>query len=126
MAAWTSDELDKIANAEELQIQSLRKDGTLRKPVTIWVVRFGDGLYVRPVNGREAAWYRGVQSRHEGHIRADGVDTDVAFEEADSDVALNDQVDEAYRSKCRRYSANIVGSVLTPKSRAATIRLLPR
>ncbi len=126
MPAWTSNELDKIGNAEELQLPSLRKDNTLRKPVTIWVVRVGNDLYARPVNGREAAWYRGAQTRHEGHIRAGGVDKDVMFVEPDSDAALNDQVDEVYRSKYRRYSASIVGSVLTEKSRAATLKLLPR
>ncbi len=39
MAGWTSDELEKIAAADELQLASARRDGTLRKPVTIWVVR---------------------------------------------------------------------------------------
>jgi hypothetical protein len=73
MAAWTSNELNKIGNAEELQIASLRADGTLRKPVIIWVVRLGDALYVRSVNGRTSGWFRGVQTRHEGHIRAGGV-----------------------------------------------------
>ncbi len=57
MTTWTSDELDKIGKAEELQIASLRRDGTLRNPVTIWVVRLGDDLYVRSVNGRTAAWF---------------------------------------------------------------------
>ena len=52
MTTWTSDELKKIGIAEELAIASLRRDGTLRKPVTIWVVRHGDDLYVRSVNGR--------------------------------------------------------------------------
>ena len=42
MMTWTSDELNKIGNAEELEIISLRRDGTLRKPVTIWVVLVGD------------------------------------------------------------------------------------
>ena len=52
MAGWTSDELNKIGAAEELEIATVRSDGTLRKPVTIWVVRVGDDLYVRSVNGR--------------------------------------------------------------------------
>jgi len=51
MTNWTSDELNKIGKAEELQIESLRSDGTLRNPVTIWVVRIHDDLYVRSVNG---------------------------------------------------------------------------
>ncbi len=57
MNAWTSDELNRIGKAEELQIASLRSDGTLRKWVTIWVVRVGDNFYVRPVKGRDSAWF---------------------------------------------------------------------
>lgn len=58
MTTWTSNELNKIGTAEELQIASLRRDGTLRKPVIIWVVRLGDDLYVRSVNGRTSAWFQ--------------------------------------------------------------------
>jgi hypothetical protein len=54
MTAWTSDELTKIGAAEELQLASRRPDGTLRNPVTMWVVRHGDCLYVRSVNGPTA------------------------------------------------------------------------
>ena len=55
MTTWTSNELNKIGKAEELQIASLRRDGTLRKPVIIWVVRLGDDLYVCSVYGRGSA-----------------------------------------------------------------------
>jgi hypothetical protein len=125
MTTWTSDELDKIGNAEELQIASLRDDGTLRKAVTIWVVRVGDDLYVRSVYGRGSGWFRSTQGRHAGHIRAGGVDKDVTFmDETDSHV--NEQIDAAYRTKYRRYAAGIVNSTLTPEARAATIKLVPR
>jgi hypothetical protein len=124
MTTWTSEELNKIEKAEELQIASLRHDGTLRKPVTIWVVRVGDDLYVRSVNGRTSSWFRRVETRHEGHIRAGGVDKDVTFvEETDSDI--NDQVDAGYITKYRRY-ASIAKSMITPAVRAATIKLVPR
>ena len=124
MTTWTSDELNKIGKAEELQIASLRRDDTLRNPVTIWVVRVGDDLYVRSVNGRKSAWFRGVQTRYQGHIRAGGVDKDVTFvEESDSDI--NDQIDAAYTTKYRRY-ASIANSMVTPAVRAATIKLIPR
>jgi hypothetical protein len=125
MITWTKDELSKIGGTEELQLSSLRREGTLGKPVTIWVVRLGDDLYVRPVNGRTGTWFRGTQVRHEGHIQAGGVDKDVSFlEEADAEI--NAQIDDAYRAKYRRYSANIVNSVLTPQARSATIKLTPR
>ena len=124
MTTWTSDELNKIGKAEELQIASLRSDGRLRKLVTIWVVRLGDDLYVRSVNGRTSAWFRGTEVRHEGNIRAGGVDKDVTFvEESDSDI--NDQIDAAYTTKYRRY-ASIANSMVTPAVRAATIKLIPR
>ena len=126
MTRWTDNELNRIGSAEELQIAARREDGTLRNPVTIWVVRLGNDLYVRSVNGRTSAWFRGVQVHHEGHIQAGGVDKDVNFVEVDADQPINDQVDAAYRTKYRRYAASIVNSILTPKARAATIELVPR
>ena len=124
MTTWTSDELNKIGTAEELEIASLRRDGTLRNPVTIWVVRLGNDLYVRSVNGRTGAWFRGAQVRHEGHIQAGGIDKDVTFvEEADPDI--NDKIDAAYLTKYRRYP-QYVAPMVTADVRAATIKLVPR
>jgi hypothetical protein len=123
MTGWTSDELTEIEAADELEIASIRPDGTLRHATTIWVVRLGDDLFVRSVNGRTSAWFRGTQVLHEGRIRAGGVEKDVTFVDADD---VNDQIDDAYRSKYRRYAHSIVGSVLTPGARSATIELVPR
>ena len=124
MIPWTSAELKKIEATEELRISSLRKDGTLRTPVIIWVVRVDNDLYVRSVNGRTSAWFRGVQTQHEGHIRAGSVDKDVTFVD-ENDGDLNDQIDAAYITKYRRY-ASIAKSMTTPAVRAATIKLVPR
>jgi hypothetical protein len=123
---WTRDELNQIGQAKELELASLRRDGTRRKPRTIWVVPVGDDLYVRSVNGRGSDWFRGVQTRHEGHIQAGGVHKEVTFVEVDTDDNINDQIDAAYRTKYRRYAANIIGSTLTPTARSATIKLVPR
>jgi hypothetical protein len=123
MSAWTSDELSKIEAAEELDLASVRRDGTLRNPVTMWVVRHGDDLYVRSVNGRGSSWFRGAQARHEAHIQAGGVDKDVLLVEADD---VNDELDAAYRTKYRRYAESIVGSIVSPQARAATLMLVPR
>ena len=124
MTTWTSDELTRIGTAEELQIASLRGDGTLQNPVTIWVVRLVDDLYVRSVNGRTGAWFRGTQVRHEGHIRAGGIAKDVTF--MDADPGINDQIDAAYRTKYRRYAASIISTIVSPEARSATIKLVPR
>jgi hypothetical protein len=124
MTAWTNDELTKIEAADELQIASLRRDGRLRHRTTIWVVRLGDDLYVRSVNGRTSAWFRGTEVRHEGRIWAGGIEKDVTFVDADHDV--DDQIDAAYRTKYRRYAASIVAHVVSPEARSATINLVPR
>jgi hypothetical protein len=124
MTRWTTDELTKIGSAEELQIASLRRDDTLRKPVTIWVVRHDASFYVRSVNGRSAAWFRGTQERHEGRIWAGSVEKEVSFVDAGHDI--DDEVDAAYRAKYRRYAGSILNSVLTPQARSTTIKLEPR
>ena len=125
MTAWTSDELNKIGKAEELQIASLRSDNTLRNMVTIWVVHVGDDLYIRSVNGRNSAWFRGVQTRHEGQIRAGGVVKNIMFvEELDYDI--NQQIDTVYATKYHRYAASIISHINGTEARAATIKLMPR
>ena len=123
MSVWTDNELSRIDAAEELEIASRRSDGTLRAPVTIWVVRHGDDLYVRSVNGRTSSWFRGAQTRHEAHIEAGGVGKDVLLVDTDD---VNDKIDAAYRAKYHRYVESIVGSVVTPNARAATLKLVPR
>lgn len=87
--------------------------------MTVWVVPFGDSLYVRSVNGRRAAWFRGIQETHEGRISAGGLEEDVTFVD-------DEQVDAAYRRKYRRYAGRILNSVLTPEALSTTIKLVPR
>jgi hypothetical protein len=125
MSEWTSEELDKIGAADELEIAALRADGSLRPYVTIWVVRVGDDVYVRSYRGRGSAWFRSVLRRPEGRIRAGGVDRDVTFEELED--TGRDAIGQAYRDKyASRYSSTYVDPMLSPDAIAATLRLIPR
>lgn len=109
MAKWSRNELRRIEAVEELELASLRRDGPLANPVTIWVVRVGDDLYVRSWKGHDGAWFRATQVRHEGHIKAGDVDRDVTvLREADGDI--NDQIDTAYRAS----TAATAAATLTP------------
>jgi hypothetical protein len=101
----------------------VRRDGTLRSTVTMWVVRHGDDLFVRSVNGRGSSWFRGAQTRHEAHIQAGGVNKDVTLVETDE---VGDELDAAYRAKYGRRYPSIVPSIVTPEARAATLELVPR
>jgi hypothetical protein len=124
MTEWTKEELNKIGSADELQIAALRADGTLRKRVTIWVVRLGDELYVRSVNGRTSAWFRGVEVRHAGRIWAGGIEKEVTFVE-EAGPEINEKIDAAYAAKYRR-SPSSVEHINSPAARAATTRLVPQ
>jgi hypothetical protein len=77
MQRWSTDELRRIGDSDEREIASVRSDGTLRRPVTIWIVRVGDDVYVRSVTGRSASWFRGAQDRHEARVSMGGVTKDV-------------------------------------------------
>jgi hypothetical protein len=122
MTAWKDEELTDIGGADELRIAPQRRDGTLQRPRIIWVVRHGDDVYVRSVNGPDGAWYRGAQARRAGHVSAGGVDADVVFEDADH--ALDDEIDEEYRRKYGRTST-AVDHITSPGARSTTIRLVP-
>jgi hypothetical protein len=120
VAQWTDDELTKIGAEDELELSSLRSDGTLTKRVTIWVVRVGDDLYVRPVKGREG-WHRATQIRRSGHIKSAGIEKDVSFE--DVDHAIDAQIDTALKTKYAKYPERYVTPILTDASKDAGLRL---
>jgi hypothetical protein len=123
MAGWDQGELDRIEAAQELRLQSERRDGTLRDPVTMWVARVGDGVYVASLGGREGGWFRGTQTRKQGRIHAGGVSKDVCFE--DADPSLVDAIEAAYRAKYAAYP-DILERSITPQLRAAILQLVPR
>jgi hypothetical protein len=124
MAVWTPDELTRIGKADELQITSRRRDGSLRPYVTIWVVRSGDDVYVRSAYGQENGWFQRALSSGEGRIRAGGVERDVAFEQPGAVVDAD--LHAAYHAKYDRYGPSIVGTVVSPEAAKSTLRLVPR
>ncbi len=117
MTTWTSDELTRIGNEDELQLAFQRPDGTLSRPRPVWMVRHADDLYARSVNGPSAAWYRGAQATRAGHVEAAGVRKDVTF--ADPEPGIDDELDAAYRAKYRRYAASITSSTPTCSGRSS-------
>lgn len=125
MGTWTIGELEAIGGADELRIAPLRADGTLRNPVTTWVVRVGDDLYFRAYKGTDSPWFRGVQATRAGHVQSGGVDKDVTFAE-ERDAAARDAVDAAYQDKYRSYGARYVDPMVAETARNATVKLVPR
>jgi hypothetical protein len=124
MTEWTREELDKVGGAEELQVASMRPDGTLRPFVIIWVVRVGEGIYVRSAFGRDNPRYRRALASGVGRIRAGGVEREVSF--ADHEPDVQDAIDAAYQAKYDRYGPELVGNVVGDQVHDLTIHLLPR
>jgi hypothetical protein len=63
--------------------------------------------------------------RHEGRIRAGGVEKDVMFA-PEIDPGINDQINAVYRTKYGSYSAQDVDPMLAPPRCTTTIKLAPR
>ena len=119
---WTSEQLDRIDAEDELQITSYRADGTARAYKKVWVVRVGDELYVRSVNGRGADWFRHVAEAGAGRIRCAGMELDVT---ADGGDAATEAVDDAYLTKYARYGERFARTMLRPPVVEAALRLRP-
>jgi len=124
VTTWAADQLDRIGGAQEIGLASRRPDGSLRPYVTMWVVRAGDGLYVRSAYGPDNPWYQRATASGVGRLQAGGTEQDVTF--APADAHAQDEIDAAYHAKYDRYGPRIVGSVTGPASHAVTVRLLPQ
>ena len=74
MAAWSRDELRKIAEADDLHISPFRRDG-VRYGTPTWIcsVVVDDALYARGYNGQSSRWYQAAMRQKAGQITAAGM-----------------------------------------------------
>jgi hypothetical protein len=55
--AWWKEDLQRIAEADDLHISPFRDDGvTYGTPTRIWSVVVDENLYVRGYNGKQSRW----------------------------------------------------------------------
>ncbi|MDX3227924.1 DUF2255 family protein [Streptomyces sp. ME19-01-6] len=101
---WTSDELTRLENTQELRVASLRRDNGLSSRRTIWVIRHDDEICVRSVNGPTSVWHRGTRARREGRIRAGGVDKGATniTQAVEGSIATAFGRNRAHRQRVRR------------------------
>jgi hypothetical protein len=77
---------------------------------------------VRAYNGRNSRWYKAAVKQRAGRITAAGMARDVAFEPVDGPIG--GRIDDAYRAKYA--GSSYLGSMVSERARAATIRIMPR
>lgn len=120
--AWTPRELTTLNEEQLLRITTIRPDGTLRAPVTIWAVVVGNDLYARSVRGDAGGWYRHIQENPDAQIESGGVTRAVTAVAAGQ--ALDQEIDAAYLAKFG--PSNAVDSITSPAAKATTLQLVPR
>jgi hypothetical protein len=121
-AAWTKDELTRIAETDDLHIAPFREDGvTYGTPTWIWSVVVGDGLYARAYNGQGSRWYQAALRQKAGRITAAGMTKEVRFEPVDG--PMNDRIDDAYRTKYR--GSPYLKPMISARARSATVTITP-
>ena len=123
MPNWTNDQSVRLTDPQEVQVATRRRDGTLRRPTIIWIVRDGQRVFVRSTNGRDATWFRGAITTGTGQIIAAGQTYDVAFTEV-TDATDLAAADAGYRAKYGHY-ASIVDHLEEDGPRSATLQVKP-
>ena len=124
MANWSKNELDRIAESDDLHISPFRDDGkTYGTPTWIWSVAVDDALYVRAYNGPKSSWYRAAVKQKAGRITAAGMTKDVTFQPVAAGEKINELVDDAYRAKYKtsEYLAPMIGE----RARSAAVKVMP-
>jgi len=127
VTSWSQDDLGRFGGAGEVEVSSVRRDGSLSRTRTVWIVRVGDQVYLRSVNGPDAAWYRSTRTFHQGRIGARGIARDVtwidvnASEQPDVDPAVDAEYARKYQG-----SPAAVAHINGPLARTTTMRAEPR
>ena len=122
---WTDADLARFGDAEEVRIAGIAPaTARLRKPVIVWVVRVGDELYTRSVNGPDAAWFRGIQVRDRGQLSADGKEIDVDCRWTKPSRRRQAKSTPPTSASTGRY-AGPVRSITSPTARSTTLKLVP-
>ncbi len=123
MRAWSREELQKIAQSDDLHISPFRENGvTYGTPTWIWSVVVGDALYVRAYHGQNSRWYQAAVRQKTGRITAAGLTREVTFEPVEGPI--NDRIDDAYRAKYG--SSPYLKPMIGARARSATVRITPR
>lgn len=122
---WTQEQLQAFSKADDMYISPFYSDGkTPGTPTWIWSVVTEDNLYVRAYNGQRSRWYQSAVELQAGKIKLAGQEYDVTFQPINTDTALTEKIDAAYKEK---YGSSMYLSPMIGEGPiSATVRILPR
>lgn len=122
---WSQEQMDAFSKADDMYISPFYSDGkTPGTPTWIWSVVADNNLYVRAYNGQNSRWYKSAVRQKAGKIKLNGGEYAVTFQPVDTDAALTEKIDEAYKDK---YGNSMYLSPMLSKGPvSATVKILPR
>jgi hypothetical protein len=125
-AAWNSETLRALADAEEVDVTPLGTDGTRSATRTVWSIGVGHELYLRSWKGRGAVWFRDATASLLGEIAVTGdeVSHPVTFEKVDATAPVQAQISATFLTKYA--TTEYAASMNEQGPLESTLRLIPR
>lgn len=115
----------KLAESDEIQIETQRDAKSPMHRTTIWIVPTEDGVYVRSVNGRKGRWYQEALANPLVTIRV-GRRKLTARAEPELKASILREVSAAYREKYGERWPDDTKPMYRRSVLSTTLRLAPR
>ncbi len=122
MPAFGRDLLARIDGAEEVDVETHRAGGRMRRTI-IWIVVADGHPYVRSIKGAEGLWYREMRADDAAILHVDDRPIPVTVAPV-TDPAEIARVTNAFHQKYGR--SPYLNGVVKPESLSGTLRLAPR
>src|SRR5712691_10217021 len=124
MAKKSDDLLWKLAESDDIEIETRRDANSPLHRTTIWVVPTTDGVYVRSVKGRKGRWYQEAVANPKVTIRV-GRRKAAARAEPEQNPLLIRAVNAGYREKYGERWPDETQPMLRRSVQPTTLRLTP-
>jgi hypothetical protein len=124
MAGTADDLLWKLAESDEVDIETRRDSTSPLHRTTIWIVPTTDGVYVRSVKGKKGRWYQEAVANPHVTLRV-GQRKVTARAEPEHNPAVIREVSAAYRQKYGERWPNETEPMIQPSVLPTTLRLAP-
>ncbi len=124
MTGTADDLLWKLAESDEVDIETRRDSKSPLHRTTIWIVPAKDGVYVRSVKGKKGRWYQEAIANPHVTIRV-GQRKVTARAEPEHNPAVIREVSAAYRQKYGERWPNETEPMVRPSVLPTTLRLAP-
>jgi hypothetical protein len=124
MAGTADDLLWKLAESDEVDIETRRDSTSPLHRTTIWIVPTKDGVYVRSVKGKKGRWYQEAVANPHVSLRV-GQRKVAARAEPEHNPAVIAEVSAAYRQKYGERWPKETEPMVQPSVLPTTLRLTP-